>query len=156
MTLQSPIVEAWVDGSGDTRPPRVGGWAAVIRLADSPFTQEICGAEINTTSQRMEMTALLRVLEHFPEPCPFVIYSDSAYVVNCFEQQWIAGWRRRGWISSKGTPVANRDLWELLDRAVGRHDIVRFVKIRGHAGHEHNERADCLAGQARRSLLSSL
>lgn len=149
-----PLIEAWTDGSGCTRT-RTGGWAAVIKLPGSPFVQEIYGAVEDTTSQRMEMTALLRVLEHFEERRDLIVHSDSAYVINCFEQNWIAGWRKRNWMTSKGTPVANRDLWENLETQMRRHKV-HFIKVRGHAGHEYNERADVLAGQARKTLLTRI
>lgn len=121
-----------------------------MRMPDNPFTEEIFGSERGTTSQRMEMTALLKVLERFEPPRHFIIHSDSAYVINCFQQNWIAGWRRRGWITTAGKPVANRDLWEALEALVKAHASVRFIKVKGHAGNPLNERADKLAGKARK------
>jgi ribonuclease HI len=143
-------IEAWVDGACDKL--RNGGWAVIIKLPDSPFIDSIVGSQIDTTSQRMEMTSLLRVLEHFEEPRHFIIHSDSAYVVNCFQQKWIAGWRRKGWINSKGKPVVNRDLWELLEEQVERHLSVRFIKVKGHSGSKYNDMADKLAVRARKDL----
>lgn len=144
------VIEAWTDGSGDTRPPKIGGWSAIVKLPGSPFMQELSGAAPGTTSQRMEMTAVIEMLKHFTEPRHFIIHCDSAYVVNCFADNWIAGWRRRGWLTSKGSIVANRDLWEKLEAEMNKHHSVKFIKVAGHAGHEHNERADKLAGEARR------
>lgn len=143
------IIEIWTDGSCSTEHPKAGGWAAIIRLPGSPFTEELSGGELGTTSQRMEMTALLRALERFTEPRHLVVHSDSAYVVNCFKQNWIATWRVRDWITSSDKPVANRDLWEMLHEHVERHASVTFRKVKGHAGHDLNERADELAGAAR-------
>jgi ribonuclease HI len=151
-------IEAWTDGSG---PPPVkkgekcigiAAWAAIVKLHDSPFVQELTGGEPMSTTSRMEMTAVLMVLTHFKQPCEFVIYCDSALVVNCFRRGWIASWRKKGWINSKQEPVANRDLWEALDAEVQRHASVEFVKVKGHAGVEYNEMCDRIARQTRDSL----
>lgn len=125
--------------------PGPGGWAWVV--PDGPFGNG--GAE-QTTNQRMELEAVLRAVESIEGS--LCIHSDSTYVVNCFEDRWFDGWLARGWKNSQKKPVANRDLWEpliglyLARTAAG--DEITFVWVKGHAGHEWNERADALAVEA--------
>lgn len=144
-------LDAWTDGSGDTRPPKIGGWSAVIVSPSNPFIRvEISGAVHETTSARMEMTAVLMALKWPPAPARIRIHTDSAYIVNCFAADWLSGWRKRNWMTANDTPVKNRDLWEEMERLIAYHTAVVFVKVKGHAGNENNERADKLAGAARR------
>ena len=103
----------------------------------------------------MELVAAIRGLDALKEPCEVALHTDSAYLINAFEQQWIAGWLRRSWVTSARKPVENRDLWEQLIQLVGQpgvapgvHDV-SFVKVTGHAGVELNERCDRLAVAAR-------
>jgi ribonuclease HI len=137
-------VEIYTDGacSGNPGP---GGWAAVLRYGD--HVKEISGGERETTNQRMELTAVLNGLRCLKEPCEVTVFSDSAYVINCFRQRWYLTWRRNGWKNSKGEPVQNRDLWERLLSEVERHRV-RFEKVKGHAGVALNERCDQLAREA--------
>ena len=137
-------VEIYTDGacSGNPGP---GGWAAVLTYEG--HQKEISGGEANTTNQRMELKAVYESLKGLKEPCNVVLHSDSAYVINCFKQKWYVGWRKNGWKNSKGDPVQNRDLWELLLSEVERHDVA-FEKVKGHAGVEMNERCDELARAA--------
>lgn len=137
-------VDVYTDGacSGNPGP---GGWAAVLTYGTTE--KEISGGEKQTTNQRMEMMAVYQALHHLKEPCSVVIYSDSAYVVNCFKQKWYVSWRKNGWKNSKGDAVQNRDLWEMLLGEVERHQV-KFDKVKGHAGVEMNERCDELARAA--------
>lgn len=143
---KSPMkqVEIWTDGacSGNPGP---GGWAAVLTYEGR--TKEISGGEDNTTNQRMEIAAVCNALESLKEPCDVTIYSDSAYVINCFKQKWYVSWQKNGWKNSKGQPVQNRDLWERLLNARDSHQI-QFEKVKGHAGVDLNERCDELAREA--------
>jgi ribonuclease HI len=141
--LKKQIV-VYTDGacSGNPGP---GGWAAVLQYGSS--VKEISGGEKHTTNQRMEITAVAEALRCLKEPCDVTIYSDSAYVINCFKQRWYVGWRKNGWKNSKGQPVQNQDLWETLLEQVGRHSV-DFAKVKGHAGVEMNERCDELARSA--------
>ncbi len=125
--------------------PGPGGWAWAI--SDERFA---CGATPRTTNQRMELTAVLRATEALRGPLEVV--SDSTYVVNCFRDRWWAGWRARGWRGSKGTPVANRDLWEPLVAEVvdARPGQIRFRWVKGHAGDPMNTLVDRLANTAAR------
>ncbi|QQE81113.1 ribonuclease HI [Alicyclobacillus sp. SO9] len=137
-------IEIWTDGacSGNPGP---GGWAAVLTYEG--HTKEISGGEENTTNQRMEIAAVMNALESLKEPCDVTIYSDSAYVINCFKQKWYVSWQKNGWKNSKGQPVQNRDLWERLLDARNSHHI-QFEKVKGHAGVDLNERCDELAREA--------
>ncbi|GGJ05593.1 ribonuclease H [Alicyclobacillus cellulosilyticus] len=137
-------MEIYTDGacSGNPGP---GGWAAVLRHGDK--VKEISGGAAHTTNQRMELTAVVEALRCLRTPCRVVIYSDSAYLVNCFRQKWYVTWRRNGWRNSKGEPVQNRDLWEQILAEMEKHDV-RFEKVRGHAGVKWNERCDELARRA--------
>jgi ribonuclease HI len=130
--------------------PGPGGWAWAV--SGDRFA---AGAEALTTNQRMELTAALRAVTALAGPLEVV--SDSTYVVNCFRDRWWAGWRARGWKSSKGTPVVNRDLWEPLVSAVvdERPGQIRFRWVKGHAGDVMNELVDQLAVGAARTQTSS-
>lgn len=121
--------------------PGPGGWGAV--LASGRHLRELSGGETDTTNNRMELMAAIAALETLKEPCNVVLTTDSQYVRQGITE-WMAGWIRRGWKTSGGEPVKNRDLWERLHAAAGRHTVDwRWVK--GHAGHPENERVDQLA-----------
>lgn len=156
-------IEIWTDGSGPRPVAKgqrcigAGGWAAVIKMpnafAPAPMVCDLSGGAHDTTVSRMEMIAVCEALEWLTQvPRAIVIYCDSAMIVNCFADGWIEGWKRRGWINSKSKPVENRDLWERMEAAIARHSSVQFVKVKGHAGVEFNERADVLAREARDRL----
>lgn len=146
------LVEIWTDGSCSGNPGP-GGWAAILRFGDRE--REVTGHEPHTTNNRMELAAAIGGLEALGEPCEVALHADSAYVINAFEQNWIAGWLKRGWITSARNPVENRDLWERLIELIGYPGAapgvhrVRFVKVAGHAGVALNERCDRLAVDAR-------
>jgi ribonuclease HI len=133
------MIEIYTDGacSGNPGP---GGWAAVI-VRDGA-TEELGGHEAQTTNNRMELRAALEALRHVPPELPVRIHTDSQYLLNGMTR-WIGAWRRRGWVTTEGRPVENRDLWEALDAAAGRRVIWEYV--RGHAGDEGNERANAIA-----------
>jgi ribonuclease HI len=121
--------------------PGPGGWAAL--LCWRGVERELSGGEAATTNNRMELMAAIAALETLKEPCTVVLTTDSQYVRQGITE-WMAGWIRRGWKTSGGEPVKNRDLWERLHAAAGRHTVDwRWVK--GHAGHPENERVDQLA-----------
>lgn len=122
--------------------PGPGGWAWAV-----PDGAYASGADPATTNQRMEITAALRALQ--ANAGALLIISDSTYVVNCFRDKWWEGWRRRGWRTSGGKPVANRDLWEpFIDLALDPARSVRFGWVKGHSGDLMNELVDRLATQA--------
>ena len=107
----------------------------------------LTGFEPETTNNRMEMRAVLEALLALTEPVQAVVHTDSAYVANAFNEGWIEGWKRRGWKTSGKQAVKNRDLWERLVAETERHDV-EFVKVKGHADDELNNRVDGLAVQA--------
>lgn len=143
------IVEIYTDGacSGNPGP---GGWAAVLRWGDEE--REISGGEDTTTNNRVELLACIEALKYLKRPCQAVVYSDSAYLVNAFNDDWIAKWVKRDWRNSKDDEVKNKDLWLELITLVGHPDFgpgrhkVEFCHVAGHAGIELNERCDELAG----------
>ncbi len=135
-----PEVEAFTDGacSGNPGP---GGWGVLLRAGS--HEKELCGGAAHTTNQRMELTAAIEALRALKRPSHITIHSDSKYVVQGMTE-WIHGWKKRGWKNAAKQPVANRDLWEELDRLAARHEV-RWEWVKGHAGHAENERADALA-----------
>jgi ribonuclease HI len=134
-------VDLWTDGacSGNPGP---GGWAAILVAAG--HTRELSGGEPDTTNNRQELTACIEGLLALTRRCAVTIHTDSTYVLNAFEKRWLAGWKRRGWKTSAGKPVANRDLWERLEAAVAAHEV-SWQWHEGHSGVELNERCDLLA-----------
>lgn len=118
--------------------PGPGGWAAILTCGER--TREISGGEPATTNNRMELSAALGALRALKSPCEVDLFTDSEYLRNGITK-WIAGWKRRGWISSQKTPVKNDDLWRALDIATAAHTI-RWHWLRGHSGHAGNERCD--------------
>jgi ribonuclease HI len=151
-------VRIYADGacSGNGRGNATGGWAAI--LVHPVKTRELSGGEADTTNQRMELRAAIEGLKALTAPCSVTVYSDSAYVVNCFRNRWYDGWRRNGWRNKAKQPVANRESWEQLLALVedAGHDV-EFRKVTGHADergstsdeHErYNQRADDLARAA--------
>ncbi|MGD9694854.1 MAG: ribonuclease H [Thermoleophilia bacterium] len=133
------------NGTDDSR----GGWAAIITGPDGGETV-LTGGEYPTTNNRMELMAALEGLRAVPEGSAVELVTDSSYLANAISKGWLAGWQRKGWRTAGKQPVANRDLWERMILELGRHARVRPVLVRGHAGHEANERADRLAQDAAR------
>lgn len=138
-------VTIYTDGacSGNPGP---GGWGAVLLYNDR--VKEIKGGADQTTNQRMELTAVLEALKALKvKNWDVVIYSDSAYVVNAIQQDWLSKWQANGWKNSKKEDVANQDLWKELIRLM-QINRVRLEKVKGHSGNELNERCDRLARAA--------
>lgn len=134
-------VTVYTDGacSGNPGP---GGWAAIIM--EDGAERIVSGAEARTTNQRMELTAAIEGLAAIPDRRRVHVRTDSAYVMNCFEQRWWERWEKNGWLGAGKKPVTNRDLWERLLAQVRRHDVV-WHKVRGHSGDVMNDRVDALA-----------
>ncbi len=107
--------------------------------------KELFGGEAQTTNNRMELKAAIEALKALKRPCSLTLYTDSKYVQNGI-QQWIKGWKAKGWKTAAKKPVKNVDLWKELDEHVGKHDI-SWQWVKGHAGIEGNERADQLANK---------
>lgn len=125
--------------------PGAGGWGAVLLFGD--HKRELSGGEENTTNNRMELMAVIKGLSAVKYPCEVEIYSDSAYVVNAFLQNWLADWEKNSWRKADNKPVLNADLWQEL-LALTRKHTVTFRKVKGHADNELNNRCDALARAA--------
>jgi len=138
----SEVIEIFTDGACKGNPGP-GGWGALLRLGTKE--KELCGGEPLTTNNRMELTAVIRALEALKRRSKVKLHTDSQYVQKGISE-WIAGWKRRGWKTADKKPVKNVDLWLQLDQLATQHDI-EWLWVRGHAGHEGNERADILANQ---------
>ena len=144
----TPKVVIYTDGACRGNPGP-GGWGAI--LISGQHEREFCGGDLATTNNRMELMAAIQALEALKKPCKVELHTDSQYVMKGITE-WVRGWKARGWKTAAKDPVKNEDLWRRLDEARQRHDVDwRWVK--GHAGHELNERADELA---RRGLKEAL
>lgn len=141
-------VTIYTDGacSGNPGP---GGWGAVLMCDGSK--KEISGAQMDTTNNIMEITAVLEALKLLKFECEVEIYSDSAYVVNAFNQKWIDNWQKNHWKTSSKEPVKNRELWEELYDLTQKHKTT-FIKVKGHSDNELNNRCDYLATSAIKTL----
>ena len=124
--------------------PGPGGWAAILSFGD--HEKELKGGEADTTNNRMELMAAISALEALKRPCRVDLHTDSKYVQQGISQ-WIHSWKRNGWKTADKKPVKNGELWQRLEAAVARHQV-RWHWVKGHAGHELNERADQLVGEA--------
>ncbi len=137
-------VTIYTDGacSGNPGP---GGWGAVLMYGE--HRKEISGGDAHTTNNRMELTGPIEALELLKQPCKVRLYSDSAYLVNAFNQHWIANWQRNGWQPSQKKPVENKELWQRLLELCRTHEV-EFIKVKGHADNAENNRCDELARAA--------
>ena len=133
-------IEIYTDGacSGNPGP---GGWGALLRYGE--HEKELSGGEASTTNNRMELMAAIVALESLKEPCAVDLYTDSQYVRKGITE-WIKGWKANNWRNAAKKPVKNAELWQRLDAATTNHKV-NWHWVKGHAGHEDNERADALA-----------
>ena len=133
-------VSAFTDGacSGNPGP---GGWGVVLRSGE--HEREIYGGEIETTNNRMELTAAIEALQALRESCQVELTTDSTYVKDGITR-WLQKWKINGWKTAAKKPVKNQDLWEQLETQTDRH-VVQWLWVKGHSGHPGNERADALA-----------
>ncbi len=144
------VVTVYADGACKGNPGP-GGWGVLIRMGQ--HSKELFGGEIMTTNNRMELTAVIRALEALKRSCQLKIYTDSVYVQKGMTE-WIVGWKARGWRTSDKKPVKNDDLWQQLDELAQAHEI-EWIWVKGHAGHEGNERADALANEGVAQVLQT-
>lgn len=144
MSKSLPEVILYTDGacSGNPGP---GGWGAILLWKGKE--REITGGAPDTTNNRMEMMAVIEGLKALKKPCHVKIHSDSALIVNTFKKGWIKSWQQRGWKKSNKKPVENRDLWEKMLKVMKPHTI-EWIKVKGHADNQLNNRADQLAVSA--------
>ena len=131
-------VNLYTDGACRGNPGR-GGWGAI--LVYGKYEKEMSGGEEETTNNRMELTAAIEGLSALKEPCRVTLYSDSKYLIDAYEQGWIYGWEKANWRAGK---VKNPDLWQKM-LALTRIHEVSFVWVKGHNGHDYNERCDQMA-----------
>lgn len=137
--MQDVII--YTDGacSGNPGP---GGWGAILMYNN--HKKEICGGNKSTTNNIMEISAVIEALKKLKNPCNVSVYSDSAYVVNCFNQGWIYNWIKKGWKTASNEPVKNKELWQELYNLTQIHNV-KFIKVKGHSDNEYNNRCDELA-----------
>lgn len=145
-------VEIYTDGACSGNPG-AGGWGAILLYKN--HRKEISGSEVETTNNRMELTAIIEGLRMLKEPCTVTVYSDSAYSVEPFLKGWIHGWMMNGWRTSNKDDVKNVDLWKALLDEMQKHEV-SFVKVKGHADNELNNRCDLLARTAIKELQKSM
>ena len=138
--MTGKTVELFTDGacSGNPGP---GGWGALLRYGSSE--KELKGGAAETTNNRMELTAVIEGLRALKKASQVRVTTDSKYVMQGVEE-WLAGWKARGWKTAAKKPVKNQDLWQALDAELAKHQV-RWAWVKGHAGHAENERADALA-----------
>ncbi len=137
-------IKIYTDGacSGNPGP---GGWGAILMYNE--VKKEISGGKDNTTNNQMELQAVIEALKLLKEPCEIEIYSDSAYVVNAFLENWIEGWIKKNWKNSKKEPVKNKEQWLELLELLQQHKY-KFIKVKGHSDNPYNNRCDELAVEA--------
>lgn len=132
--------------------PGPGGWGAVLIYGE--IRREMSGAEASTTNNRMELTAAIKALEALKTACAVDLYSDSAYLINAYKQNWLTNWVRRGWLKADKKPVENVDLWKRLLELSTLHTI-EWHKVKGHADNPENNLCDRLATDAVKRLRQS-
>ena len=142
-------ITIYTDGacSGNPGP---GGWGAILMMGD--VRKEISGGSENTTNNIMELSAVIEALKLLKRPCKVNVFSDSAYVVNAFNQKWIYGWMKKNWRTAGGDPVKNKELWQELYSLTKVHDVT-FNKVKGHADNEFNNRCDEMAGAESKKFI---
>ncbi len=136
-------VTIYTDGACSCNPG-AGGYGAILIYKQTE--KVISGGEANTTNNRMELLAVIKALSALKEKCEVALYSDSAYVVNAISQGWVYGWQTSGWKTADKQPVKNRELWEDLIKLISYHKV-EFIKVKGHADNEYNNRCDQIARQ---------
>ena len=139
-------VTLYTDGSARGNPEGPGGYGAVLQYIDRTGTlheREYSAGYKKTTNSRMELMAVIVGLEALTKPCEVEVISDSKYVTDAFNKNWIDGWLKKNWKGASG-PVKNVDLWKRLLKAKAPHQVT-FTWVKGHAGHPENERCDMLA-----------
>ena len=131
--------------------PGPGGWGTILMFGD--HKKEISGGNSATTNNIMEIMAVIEGLKVLKFPCEVEIYSDSAYIVNCFNNGWIYNWQKNHWKTANKEPVKNRELWEELYDLTQKHQVT-FIKVKGHSDNEYNNRCDELARKAIKENLN--
>lgn len=143
-------VNIYTDGAARGNPDGPGGYGCVLQYTDSTgkvHEREYSGGYVRTTNNRMELMAVIVGLEALTKSCQVDVYSDSKYVTDAFNQHWIESWIKKGWKRGKNEPVKNEELWKRLLKAMESHQV-SYHWVKGHDGHEMNERCDLLATTA--------
>jgi len=148
--MKKPVVHIFTDGAclGNPGP---GGWAALLRYGQ--HEKELVGAASHTTNNRMELRAAISALQALTRPCTVYLHTDSQYLRQGITQ-WVKNWQRNGWRTASKQRVKNQDLWRLLLEVMAPHEV-HWDWVKGHAGHEENERVDTLANEAAHSQAAS-
>jgi ribonuclease HI len=134
-------VSIYTDGACSGNPG-MGGWAAILKYGE--HEKVITGFEDETTNNRMELKAAIEALKALKEPCMVELYSDSSYLVNGFEKNWIDSWKANGWKNKSKDEVKNLEMWKELDHLREKHQI-KLIKVKGHSDNEYNNRCDKMA-----------
>lgn len=143
-------VDVYTDGAARGNPEGPGGYGTILRFVDSKgniHEREFSQGYIKTTNNRMELMAAIIGLEALTKPCDVTLYSDSKYLTDAFNAGWVDNWIKNNWRSASKQPVKNPELWKRLLKAKEPHKV-KFVWVKGHDGHEFNERCDKLATDA--------
>ncbi len=143
-------VDVYTDGAARGNPEGPGGYGTILRFVDSKgniHEREFSQGYIKTTNNRMELMAAIIGLEALTKPCDVTLYSDSKYLTDAFNAGWVDNWIKNNWKSASKQPVKNPELWKRLLKAKEPHKV-KFVWVKGHDGHEFNERCDKLATNA--------
>lgn len=149
--MSKTVVDIFTDGACKGNPG-VGGWGALLR--NQGVERELFGGERDTTNNRMELMGAISALEALTRHCQVRLHTDSKYVMQGITE-WIVNWKKRGWKTADKKPVKNEDLWRRLDAIAARHEI-EWIWVKGHAGHEGNERADVLANRGVEMILEAV
>ncbi len=147
--MAKKVVSIYTDGacSGNPGP---GGWGAIILFGE--VEKELSGFETDTTNNRMELSAVINALKALKQPCEVEVFSDSAYVINAFEKNWIQGWKQNAWRNASGDDIKNPDLWADLLELTQIHEV-KWNKVKGHSSNEYNNRCDKLAVDAYKNAV---
>ena len=141
-------VQIYTDGACSGNPGN-GGYCAI--LIYNGVEKVVSGSQTDTTNNRMELLAVIKGLQTLKEVCEVDLYSDSQYVVDAFNKGWITSWQEKGWKTANKSPVKNVDLWESLLALVNKHKV-NFIKVKGHADNEYNNRCDKIAVEEYKKL----
>ena len=131
--------------------PGIGGWGAILNSKKHNLRTEISGSEAHSTNNRMEITAVIKAFEALNKPCVVDLYTDSVYVKNAFDKNWIKNWENNGWKNKGRKPIANKDLWLRLIEVSQKHEV-SWHWVKGHSNNPENERCDELAVKARKEI----
>lgn len=143
-------VKLYTDGAARGNPEGPGGYGAILQYTDANGTlheKEMSAGYKKTTNNRMELLGVITGLEALKKNCEVEVISDSKYVTDAFNQNWVENWQKNGFVTSTKKPVKNVDLWKKLIALVNKHQVT-FTWVKGHNGHKENERCDILATSA--------